>query len=156
MHSGDIHFLLYLDITYYSDPACFSAFYCSTIQCPYSNLKFLIFSYTYLFVNFFCKLMTTKYSHNITLELITALHIMQAIKLHDTCAPLYKLLNCSKMDSRKCWSDSQQRNVFRNTSNFASCTIASNRIQHHYVQAIKTCQLRGVVAISITSHHPLP
>ena len=36
----------YLDITYYSDPACFSTFYCSAIHCPYSNLKFLMFSYT--------------------------------------------------------------------------------------------------------------
>ena len=35
--------LQYLDITY-SNPASFSTFYCSTIHCPYSNLKF--FSYT--------------------------------------------------------------------------------------------------------------
>ena len=42
MHSRDIHFLLfYLDVTYYSDPACFSAFYCSTIHCPYSNLNLI-------------------------------------------------------------------------------------------------------------------
>ena len=33
-YSRDIHFLLflqYLDITYYSDPACFSAFYQSSV-----------------------------------------------------------------------------------------------------------------------------
>ena len=46
MHSKDIHFFFqYLDITYYSDPACFGTFYCSTIHCPFSNLKFLIFSF---------------------------------------------------------------------------------------------------------------
>ena len=39
MYSRHIHFILfYLDIAYYSDPACFSAFYCNTIRC---NLKFL-------------------------------------------------------------------------------------------------------------------
>ena len=36
--------LQHLDITYYSNPACFSTFYCSVIHCLYSNLKFLIFS----------------------------------------------------------------------------------------------------------------
>ena len=41
-HYTGCSFLQYLDIAYYSDPACFSTFYCSTIDCPYSNLKFLI------------------------------------------------------------------------------------------------------------------
>ena len=51
MYSRDIHFLLFYRIwtlrTSYSNPACFSTFYWSTIHCPCSNLNFLIFLYLY-------------------------------------------------------------------------------------------------------------